>query len=102
MSVILTLHYPKSGIVQTQEYSSIHQAVTVAHAHFAAFPDGVAQISEAENQRVLMPYEELRGTFEQSKRREDTADAALAQQEDTVSGFFSRLFGARPSGEQAT
>ena len=100
MTVILSLHYPKTGIVQTQEYSTIHQAVTIAHGHFAAFPTGFAQISDKDSQQVLMPNEELRGTFDQSRKREEMPEERL-QPEPEQGGFFTRWFGQRASDSPA-
>src|SRR5947209_3171841 len=95
MSVILTMHYPKSGIIQSQEFPTLHIATEIAHAHFAAFPDGYAQITDPDSQKVLMANEELRGTYDMARRREETPEAP-PRREDTVSGFFSRLFAASP------
>ena len=96
--VILTLHYPKTGIVQTQEYPSIHPAIAIAHGHFAAFPDGFAQISDKESQQVVMANEELRGTYEMSRRREESPEEIPAPEQ---SGFFARWFGQRTTDPQA-
>ena len=98
MPVILTLHYPKTGIVQTQDYPTIHPAIAIAHGHLAAFPDGFAQIIDAETQQVLMPHEELRGTFEMSRRRDESPEETAAPQD---AGLFARWFGQRTSDSPA-
>ena len=91
--VILTLHYPKSGTTQVQEFPSIQIAMTVAHDHLAAFPDGYAQISDKQSNDVLMPCSELRATMESARRRAELPDEMPAAGGATGAGLFSRWFG---------
>ena len=98
MAVILTLQYPKTGIVQTQDYPTIHLAITVAHGHYAAFPGGYAQITDKESSEVVMANEELRGTFEMARKRDEAPADPIAQPQET--GFFSRWFGQRVGDTQ--
>ena len=102
MTVILSLHYPKTGIVQSQEYPTIHQAITIAHGHFASFPEGYAQITDKDSQQVVMANEELRGTFETSRKRDEVPAETPAETlpPEQQPGFFSRLFGGRSSDTQ--
>jgi hypothetical protein len=98
--VILTMHYPKSGITQMQEHPSIHAAITVAHGHLAGFPDGYAQISDKASGQVLMPNEELRATLDTSRRRVEPVEAVSDTPTPPGAGLLARWFGrARDGGE---
>jgi hypothetical protein len=97
-AVVLTLCYPKTGIVQSQEYPTLHLAMTVAHRHYAAFPGGLAQIADLESHQVVMAHEELRGTFDQAVKRDEAPAGEVPPREE--SGFFSRWFGQRASDNQ--
>jgi hypothetical protein len=100
-AVILTLHYPKTGIVQSQEYPTLHLATSVAHGHYAAFPGGYAQITDKDSAQVLMANEELRGTFDMARRRDEAPAAPQPVEQPEESGFFSRWFGQRASDSAA-
>ena len=98
--VILTLHYPKSAITQVQEYPSVHAAIAVAHEHLAGFPTGYAQITDKATGQLVMPNEELHGTLETSRRRNEPAAPVADTTAPPGIGLLARLFGRPREGSE--
>jgi hypothetical protein len=92
--LILTMHYPKSGITQAQEYLSLQEAIVTAHTHQAAFPDGYAQISEKGTGTVMMSNEDLRAGLDSARRPSEAAEMVPA------ASLIGWLFGRRRDSDE--
>lgn len=55
---VLRLRYPHSGLIQDQPFERADFALQAAYAHFAAFPAGLAQLSDPTG-AVIHSHEEL-------------------------------------------
>jgi len=60
---VLRVRYPMSGTVQEREFAFLDDAIKAAHAHYAAFPNGLAMICRPQSDEVVMQHEELRALY---------------------------------------
>ena len=59
---VLRLRYPHSGQIQEQEFEDASLALRTVYAHYASFPSGLAQISDAMGD-VIHTHRELREMY---------------------------------------
>jgi hypothetical protein len=64
---VLRVRYPMSGTIQDREFPFLDEAVRAAHAHYAAFPEGIALIRKPNSDEVVMQHHELLATYRRAK-----------------------------------